>query len=67
MRQTALVAWAALCIVSLFADLGAVAGHPADFWSWLCLALDAGTVPLAAWLYGRPPLRIWPRQQVGRR
>ena len=53
MRQTALVLWAAFCAVSVLADLGALAGHPADIWSWLCLVLDVGAVPLCAQLFKR--------------
>jgi len=67
MRRTALVLWAALCAVSVLADLGGLATHPGDVWLWICLVLDASAVPLCAWLYSRPPLRVWLRQQAGRR
>lgn len=67
MRQTALALWAAFCAVSVLADLSALTVHSDDVWLWICLALDAGTVPLCAWLYSRPPLRVWLRQQTGRR
>lgn len=67
MRKTALVLWAAFCAVSVLADLSALTRSPNDVWSWLCLVLDVTAVPLCAWLYSRPPLRIWLRQQAGRR
>lgn len=66
MRQTAIVAWAAFCLVSLVADVSALIDHPEVSYLWVCLALDAGTVPLCAWLFRRPPLRAWPRQRTGR-
>lgn len=66
MKQTAIVAWAALCLVSLVADMNALAAHPEVYYLWVCLALDAGTVPLCAWLYRQPPLRIRLRQRVKR-
>jgi hypothetical protein len=66
MRKTALVLWAAFCLISVVADLGALADHPEVYYLWICLALDAGTVPLCAWLYDRPPLRIRLRQLAGR-
>jgi hypothetical protein len=53
MKRTALVLWAALCIVSALFDLDAIGAHPAVWYLWACLALDVATVPLCAWLYGR--------------
>lgn len=67
MRQTVLVLWAALCLISVLADLSVLIAYPQVWYLWACLALDLGTVPLCAWLYSRPPLRIWLRQQAGRR
>jgi hypothetical protein len=66
MRKTLLVLWAAFCLVSVVADLTALADHPKVYYLWVCLALDVVTVPLCAWLYRRPPLRVWLRQRVGR-
>lgn len=66
MRKTALVFWAAFCAISALADLGALTASPQVWYLWACLALDVGTVPLCAWLYSRPPLRVWLRQRARR-
>jgi hypothetical protein len=66
MRKTLLVLWAAFCLISVVIDIGALAEYPKVYYLWACLALDAGTVPLCAWLYSRPPLRAWLHEHAER-